>query len=264
MMFDQTEFDLRCEWGEQGVINLAPTSDAIVIVDVLSFSTCVEIATSRGAVIFPYRFQDGSALTYAQSVNALLATHQRGAGYSLSPSSLIQIPAGTRLVIPSPNGSTLTLLSGQTPTIAGCLRNGEAVARFAQTLGNRIAVIPAGERWREGSLRPAWEDWVGAGAILSHLQGSRSPEAEAAIVAFQHAKENLQTRLSQCGSGKELIARGIRSRRETCGNAQQQPMRSRFAQRHLRCIRKRLNVSSHNQMKIAANFGNIPIPPSNL
>jgi 2-phosphosulfolactate phosphatase len=209
MMFNQSEFDLRCEWGEQGIAELAPISDAIVIVDVLSFSTSVEIATNNGAVIFPYQFRDESAIHYARSINAQLASHERQSGYSLSPASLLSIAAATRLVIPSPNGSSLTLRTGQTPTIAGCLRNCEAVAHFAQTWGDRIAIIPAGERWHEGSLRPAWEDWIGAGAILSYLRGTRSPEAEAAIAAFLVAKDHLKTALQQCSSGKELISRGF-------------------------------------------------------
>ncbi|NEQ21084.1 MAG: hypothetical protein F6K28_18030, partial [Microcoleus sp. SIO2G3] len=156
MIFDQSEFELRCEWGEQGVAQLALISDVVVIVDVLSFSTSVEIATNRGARIFPYRWKDESIADYALSVNAELASQKRQAnnGYSLSPSSLVDIPAGTRLVLPSPNGASLTLRTGQTPTLAGCLRNCKAVADFARTYGTKIAVIPAGERWEDGSLRP--------------------------------------------------------------------------------------------------------------
>ncbi|WP_199316992.1 hypothetical protein [Chroococcidiopsis sp [FACHB-1243]] len=96
MIFNQLEFDLRCEWGIGGVMQLAPISDVVVIVDVLSFSTCVEIATNRGAIIFPYRWQDDTAIAYAQSVSAILASRRRTAStrYSLSPSSLDRIPTG--------------------------------------------------------------------------------------------------------------------------------------------------------------------------
>jgi 2-phosphosulfolactate phosphatase len=209
MIFDQSEFDLRCEWGQQGVTNIASISDVVVIVDVLSFSTCIDIATSRDAIVFPYRSRDSSIDEYAKSINALLASRDRASGYSLSPTSLLNIPPGTRLVLPSPNGSTLTLSTGKTITLTGCLRNCMAVAQFAQTCGTKIAVIPAGERWDDGSLRPAWEDWIGAGAILSYLSGRLSPEADAAIAAFERVKERLEDRLCQCSSGKELISRGF-------------------------------------------------------
>jgi 2-phosphosulfolactate phosphatase len=211
MIYDQSEFELRCEWGEQGVAQLAPVSDVVVIVDILSFSTCVEIATNNGAIIFPYRWRDALAVDYAKEVNAELASRKRisNHGYSLSPVSLSNISPGTRLVLPSPNGSSLTLSTGQTPTLAGCLRNCEAVAHFAQRYGSRISVIPAGERWEDGSLRPAIEDLIGAGAILSYLEGKLSPEAETAIAVFHSLKDNLVSVLSQCSSGKELIAKGF-------------------------------------------------------
>lgn len=209
MTDDQSEFDLRCEWGEWGVAKLAPISDVVIIVDVLSFSTCVEIGTDNKAIIFPYPERDESAAEYAKSVKAQLASRDRQQGYSLSPATLADIPAGTRLVLPSPNGSKLTLRAGRTPTLAGCLRNCVAIARNAQTYGAKIAVIPAGERWEDGTLRPAWEDLMGAGAILSYLQGKLSPEAEAAVVVFQKWRDSLGDALKQCSSGKELIARGF-------------------------------------------------------
>jgi 2-phosphosulfolactate phosphatase len=210
MTFDQAEFELRCEWGEQGVAHLAPISDAIVIVDVLSFSTCVDIAVSQGSIVFPYRWKDDSAARFAASVGAELADGQRReTRYSLSPASLVSIPRGTRLVLPSPNGAALSLCTGATPTLTGCLRNSRAVAAAAQEYGRRIAVIPAGERWRDGSLRPAFEDWVGAGAILSHLPGGLSPDAQAAVAAYRCARQDLVSRLTHCSSGKELIERGF-------------------------------------------------------
>ena len=54
MTFDQADFDVRREWGEQGVRQLAPISDVVIIIDVLSFSTCIDIATGRGAIAFPH------------------------------------------------------------------------------------------------------------------------------------------------------------------------------------------------------------------
>ncbi|WP_292801667.1 2-phosphosulfolactate phosphatase [Nostoc sp. NMS7] len=215
MIYNQSEFDLRCEWGLQGVAQLAPISDVIVIVDVLSFSTCVEIATNNGAIIFPYTIRDESVIDYAKSVRAELASHRQRwttTGYSLSPKSVVQIPTGTRLVLPSPNGSFLTLHTGNTPTLAGCLRNCQAVAEFAQKYGDKIAVIPAGERWKDdGSLRPAFEDLIGAGAILSYLNGNLSPEAEVAVATFQAFRQDLLGYLKKCSSGKELIEKGFES-----------------------------------------------------
>ncbi len=210
MIFNQSEFDLRCEWGQQGVIQLVPISDVVIIVDVLSFSTAVEIATNNGAIIFPYQWKDSSALNYAKSIKADLATKRTSTtGYSLSPQSLTKISTGTKLVLPSPNGSSLTLLTGNTFTLTGCLRNCEAVARFAQKNGSKIAVIPAGEKWEDGSLRFALEDLIGAGAILSYLSGSLSPEAETAVAVFNTKKNSLLSTLKKCSSGKELIARGF-------------------------------------------------------
>jgi len=211
MYFNQQEWPIRCEWGAAGIEALAPLCDALVIVDVLSFSTSVDIAVGRGASVYPYRWRDDSALEYAACHAAIVASPQRTAvgGYSLSPASLQTIPAGTRLVLPSPNGATLTLATGALPTMAGCLRNARAVALAAHRFGSRIGVIAAGERWPDGSLRPAVEDLIGAGAIIAHLEGTRSPEATIALRAFEQSRPNLTTVLQQCGSGQELIGRGF-------------------------------------------------------
>jgi 2-phosphosulfolactate phosphatase len=209
MEFNQFEFDVRCEWALQGVLQLAPISDVVVIVDVLSFTTCVEIAISRGAVVFPYQWKDKSAQEFADSRDAELATKRGRGRYSLSPASLLSVPQGTRLVLPSPNGSSLSLSTGKIPTLAGCLRNFRAVAAAAMGYGQKIAVIPAGERWGDGSLRPSLEDLIGAGAIISCLEGSLSPEAQLAVAAYQGMRSNLESLVKQCGSGRELIEQGF-------------------------------------------------------
>lgn len=209
MIFDQAEFGIRCEWGEKGVLQLASISDVIIVVDVMSFSTCVSMAVSRGATVYPYRFKDETSRQYAQKMNAELAGARDTAKYSLSPISMLTIPQGTRIVLPSPNGSTLALSTGNTPTLTGCLRNAKVVAEMAMKIGNKIAVIPAGEKWeQDNSIRFAIEDIVGAGAIIQHLQGTRSPEAQMAVDIYKAMSANLLSLLKRCSSGKELIARG--------------------------------------------------------
>ena len=76
----QAGFDVRCEWGLPGIKALAPTSDVVIVVDVLSFTTCVEVATANGAAILPYRFRDDSATDFATRSRALLASSRDGQG----------------------------------------------------------------------------------------------------------------------------------------------------------------------------------------
>jgi 2-phosphosulfolactate phosphatase len=214
VIFNQAEYALRCEWGTHGVEQLAKISDVLIVVDVLSFSTAVDIAVSNGAIVFPYGNRDGQMEEYARVRMARIAEKVRTqSGFSLSPASLRQVPRGYRLVLPSPNGGALSLAGDETVTFTACLRNAGAVARAALQYGSTFAVIPAGERWPDGSLRPAIEDWIGAGAVLAQLPGRPSPEAAAAIAAFESAKcgtgLGLSYMLRGSSSGKELIDRGF-------------------------------------------------------
>lgn len=209
MTFDQQPYDIRCEWGLRGAEVLAPVCDAIVVVDVLSFTTAVSVAVNRGGVVFPYRWKDDSRIAFANEVGAVLAG-PRGAGtYSLSPLSLNSLKSGERIVLPSPNGSTISLATGDTPTYAGCLRNAHAVAKAAMRHGPKIGVVPCGERWlADETLRPALEDLIGAGAVIAELKGTRSPEATAAVWAFEGALASLRETIDASSSGNELIERG--------------------------------------------------------
>jgi 2-phosphosulfolactate phosphatase len=207
--FTQEQWSCRCEWGPTAVAALAP-ADVTIVVDVLSFMTCVDIATARGAAILPYPWDDPSAADFAARHGAELAGRRRTARYSLAPECYLDAPAGLRCVLPSPNGAQVTLAAARvTPIVlAGSLRNARAVADAAQRAGNTFNVVPAGERWIDGSLRPALEDWIGAGAILRWLPGSRSPEANAAVAVFEAHRDRLVETLDLCGSGRELHGRG--------------------------------------------------------
>jgi 2-phosphosulfolactate phosphatase len=207
--FSQESVACRCEWGPAGALALA-RADVTVVVDVFSFTTCVDIAAARGGAILPYRWNDPSAAAFAQAHAAELAGRRGQGRYSLAPESFATAPAGLRCVLPSPNGAELTLAAASTSAVvlAGCFRNARAVAAAAQQNGTSFNVLPAGERWPDGSLRPALEDWIGAGAILAHLPGTRSPEAEAAVALFEHHRPSLIDALERCGSGREMEQRG--------------------------------------------------------
>jgi len=201
---------IHCEWGASGLAAHAGLCDVAVIVDVLSFSTCVEIAASRGAVVLPFQWKDDRAAAFARENDADLAGSRGAAGFSLSPASFLKVREGMRVVLPSPNGAALSLAARATHVLAGCLRNATAVARAARAAGQRVLIAPAGERWPDGSLRPALEDWWGAGAVIEALTGTCSPEAEAARAAFRAVAERLPVALRDCVSGRELIERGFR------------------------------------------------------
>jgi 2-phosphosulfolactate phosphatase len=208
--FDQSKYDIKFEWGLEGAKKLSSTSDVVIVVDVLSFSTCVEAALSRGASVFPYLYKDSRAQKFAESVDARLACPQRSKNeICLSPPSLLQLGKGDKVVLPSPNGSTICFALENARVLAGCLRNAEHVAKVSITTGNRILVIAAGERWPEGELRPSIEDMIGAGAIISHLPGNFSPEAELAAAAFCKLESRVPSIIRSSVSGLELIEKGF-------------------------------------------------------
>jgi 2-phosphosulfolactate phosphatase len=190
----------------------------IVIVDVLSFSTAVDVAVSREALVRPTRFGGDDAVRIATRFDALLAVprseRSAHAPYSLSPPTLATLPKGARLVLPSPNGATLTnVASTETNAriVVGCLRNASSVAAFALAHATEgpIAIIAAGERWPDGTLRPALEDDLGAGAIIAGLGGvARSPEARYVAEGFLKLQEDIVSEIEQTVSGRELIEAG--------------------------------------------------------
>jgi 2-phosphosulfolactate phosphatase len=212
--FSQDAYDARFDWGMAGLLALAPACDAVVIVDVLSFSTAVDVAAARGAAVYPCAREDAAA-ELAREHGAKLATRRARASavqpWSLSPGSLASLERGDRLVLWSPNGAVLSVAAAERAggVFAGCLRNARATARAARAAGERVAVIAAGERWPNDALRPALEDLLGAGAILAALEPDRpSPEARAAIAAFRALERDLAAALRECASGRELVARG--------------------------------------------------------
>jgi 2-phosphosulfolactate phosphatase len=231
----QLSYGLRFDWGPAGAAALGPAAAALVIVDILSFTTAVTVAAEAGTRVYPYPWRDGSAAGFARRHGAELAAGRRAATaaspWSLSPAALRRAPAPAALVLPSPNGSAIAAAAaGQGPggpvIAAGCLRNARAAGRWLARRGlgtpaRPVAVIAAGEQWPGGALRPAVEDLLGAGAVLAAAvrsgAGPLSPEAAAAVAAFAGAgtagagtpASCLAAALAACSSGRELRAGGF-------------------------------------------------------
>jgi 2-phosphosulfolactate phosphatase len=147
---------------------------------------------------------------------------------SLSPLSIRTAGAIGRIVLPSPNGSALASAlqahrrepgKARPRILAACLRNRAAVASWLAQRPDPpdrrkiFAVIAAGERWPDNSLRPAAEDLWGAGALVAALASlgitGLSPEARSAAAAWRAIEPALGPALATCGSGAELTAAGF-------------------------------------------------------
>jgi 2-phosphosulfolactate phosphatase len=162
---DQPGFDPRLAWASEGGALLARVCPVLVVVDVLRFTTAVDVAVASGARVGPagWPVREGPGRAGPDR-------------YSLSPVSLLGVPAGTRVELASPNGATVSLAvaAAGAVVLAGCLRNASAVAAAARDLG-----------------------------------GDPSPEARAAVAAFLDAAPDLPAALATCASGLELAARGL-------------------------------------------------------
>jgi len=205
---DQDRWDVRFEWGPSGAA--AARTDAVVVVDVLRFTTTVDAAVARGVVLHPYRWNDDRGRAFAERVGARFAEPAGADSAGLSPVRLLALDPGSRIVLPSPNGSTCAAIASETGAIvvAACLRNATAVARWLSDRVRSVTVIACGERWPDGSLRPALEDHLGAGAVIASLTGNRSAEAAAAAALWEASADQVPSMVRSCISGREATTRG--------------------------------------------------------
>lgn len=172
---DQHGADVRFDWGAQGLDALvAGGVRTVIVIDVLRFTTAVDVACGRGAAVTPFAEADDEAAAAEASRRDARPANRRAPGGdtstpSLSPVSLRNLTAADHILLPSPNGATLACRAAEAGVIvlAACLRNAAAVA--AAVTAFPVGVIAAGERWPDGSLRPAVEDAWGSGAVIQAL-----------------------------------------------------------------------------------------------
>ena len=211
----------RFDWGLAGAAELGRVCAVLVVVDVLSFTTTVEVAVGRGMRVHPFPWGEQAA-EYALRVGAVAATGRRQVTpqhpWSLSPAALSRAPIVPDLVLPSPNGSAISAAASATghPVVAANLRNAHAVGRWLLRHGYGstaapIGVVAAGERWPDGSLRPSVEDQLGAAIVLDTLSGAPgglSVEAAMALAALASTPD-VPAAVRGSVSGRELIEGGF-------------------------------------------------------
>jgi 2-phosphosulfolactate phosphatase len=175
--FDQSRYQVRLEWGADGLARLAP-SDIVVVVDVLRFSTTVTDAVAHGGAV-PW--------SDAESING---------------ARIARAAAETDAIV------LLGCLRNASAVAAAVLA--EQVRRGVRT---SVAIIAGGEL-SGGDLRFAAEDQLGAGAVVDALAAlgldHSSPEAAVACEAFRGLRGAVRHLLTAGGSGQELIERGLR------------------------------------------------------
>ncbi|MEV8273193.1 2-phosphosulfolactate phosphatase [Microbacterium sp. NPDC077184] len=178
--FDQHRYQVRFDWGVDGLSRLAP-ADLVVVVDVLGAGTAASDALETGSALahaaLDQRFPDAAAVVRA-AVDA-------GAGVLL--------------------GSLRT---------ARAVAEAVAAVQRARNERTSVSLIAVGEATPAGGIRFAVEDELGAGAIIDALAvfgiDHTSPEAAAACAAFQGLRPAVRHLLTAAGSGQQLIADGAR------------------------------------------------------
>jgi 2-phosphosulfolactate phosphatase len=219
---------VHVEWGLASAALAAERGDVVCVVDVLSFSTTVVLALARGATVIvipePELERIGREEVGRRLDAHVVARHRAGAGarYTLSPVTTATARAGDRIVVTSLNGARIVAAAAGAPAlIVGGLINAAAAATALQAAmaehgARRVTIVACGERWAtvadDDGLRPATEDWLGAGAIVAALTAHGyecSPEASAASASFMAARAELPDVLRRCVSGRELVEKGF-------------------------------------------------------
>jgi 2-phosphosulfolactate phosphatase len=220
-IFSQQPYRCRLDWGPRGVRKAAERGNILVIVDTLSFSTSVATAVHFGGLIYPC-IEMKDAIDLARRIGAVAAVGRRDVPekgrFSLSPLTYLGLEPGTRITLASPNGATCCRHGQAAPALfIGALVNARAVADAVSELLDKsnlsVTIIACGERWDESDegdrLRVAIEDYLGAGAILSYLSYTKSPEARVCEGAFNSSLADLKEILWDSSSGRELRERGF-------------------------------------------------------
>jgi 2-phosphosulfolactate phosphatase len=102
--WSQDGYRCRLEWGRRGARVDAERGDALVVIDVLRFSTATVTAVQHGGIVYPCAWTD-DPVAYAARIGAEAAAKRQevpeSGRFSLSPATFTAIEPGTRVVLAS-------------------------------------------------------------------------------------------------------------------------------------------------------------------
>lgn len=174
--FDQSTYQVRLEWGVDGLARLAP-ADIVVVVDVLRFSSTVADAVAAGSAV---------------PLEGAARWSRNGAAVAAAVEDATVLLGGLRN--------------------AGAVARAIVALQNRRQTRTSVAVIAAGEVDAVGAPRFAVEDHLGAGAVIAALTDlgidHTSPDAAVAAEGFRALRRALRHMISASGSARE-IAEGV-------------------------------------------------------
>ena len=174
--FDQSTYQVRLDWGVEGLDRLAP-ADVVVVVDVLRFSSTVADAVAAGSTV---------------SLDDARGWSRNGAAVASGASGAVVLIGSLRN--------------------ASAVARAIATLQDRNQARTSVSVIAAGEADADGAVRFAVEDHLGAGAIIAALTDlgidHTAPDAAVAAEGFRALKRALRHMVSASGSAREL-AEGV-------------------------------------------------------
>lgn len=170
--FDQSTYQVRLEWGVEGLDRLAP-ADVVVVVDVLRFSSTVADTVASGSAV---------------SLDDARAWSRNGAAVAARAGEAVVLVGSLRN--------------------ASAVARAIATLQDRNQARTSVNVIAAGEADADGAVRFAVEDHLGAGAIVAALTDlgidHTAPDAAVAAEGFRALKRALRHMVSASGSAREL------------------------------------------------------------
>jgi len=165
------------------------------------------------AIVYPYRWKDATGSNFARDVDATTRWSTQAVTTCRSHRRRFdKLASNARVVLPSPNGATLSGLTGRTPTLAGCLRNADAgrAARRAKAIGSRVCRdFPPANDGPTARYGPCFRGLAWRGARLFDICSVQCrPKTNAAREVYGLHERHLTERLRECASGRELIEQG--------------------------------------------------------